>query len=273
MVISRLDKVKTAHGALRHRNSVLMGMEKWYSTETPFDNLYYNYWKESGTSLKFTRWVSRNYPSVSPSELSEWGKILAASAFSFKLSCRHNDILRAGDSPHYKSCFRVNGVNASQPAHYATSDPDIAIVYVPDKAGNFLFRSYVRLVRIPDTTVCRLIKGNSYPREENVNQLDGTGIKPNSLALWLIRGYGVEQYHIPIAQHLSRVWKMPVFYRHPTDYSSGLIWKVYSYSNRPFGWGTYHTYDDDYITYLPDNAFTRVIQSNKVLVWNPQTSK
>ena len=132
---------------VRKRHSVLMNMEGWYDAFTdytslpePFATLYREY-VSSGSSLKFTRWCSRNNL-IEPSMISKLGKMLEP--VRFKLSCRHNDLLRLADTRHYKSCF--TGWRGVQQLRYL-ADPDIGVVFVPDASGKFMWRSVCRLIR------------------------------------------------------------------------------------------------------------------------------
>lgn len=65
----------------------------------------------------------------------------------FKLSCRFNDILRCSEfndkSQHFNSCFREGGQHEIQP-RLRCFDPTWAIIYMPDKHGNFLGRCFVQ---------------------------------------------------------------------------------------------------------------------------------
>ena len=68
--------------------------------------------------------------------------------YKFKLSCRFKDILRAsefnGKTCHFISCFRRGGLVNDQ-LHRRCLDQDWAIIYTPDKHGNFMGRCFVHL--------------------------------------------------------------------------------------------------------------------------------
>lgn len=75
--------------------------------------------------------------------------------YKFKLSCRYRDILRCsefnGKTTHFTSCFRKGGWHEDQPRRRCL-DPNWAIVYVPDKHGNFLGRAFVHLEEKNEST-------------------------------------------------------------------------------------------------------------------------
>lgn len=128
---------------IRDRHSKLLELEGWYETDTTLPNEYKQYYTNyvaSGSRLKFTRWLARQ--NVDANLLSQLGKYLTTT--SFKFSCRHNDLIRLGDTPHYKSC--MSNIKGGQQLHYL-ADPDVAVVFVPDAAGKFIWRCLVRLTK------------------------------------------------------------------------------------------------------------------------------
>ena len=68
-------------------------------------------------------------------------------SYRFKLSCRFNDILRASEfndkKCHFMSCFGKGGLYHDQ-LHKRCVNPHWAIIYTPDKHGNFLGRCFVQ---------------------------------------------------------------------------------------------------------------------------------
>lgn len=80
-----------------------------------------------------------------------------AGSYRFKLSCRYQDILRCSeflDKPkHFTSCFRKDGAHWEQPS-YRCQDPNWAIIYTPDKHGNFWV--------VLSFTMRRQMNGDSY---------------------------------------------------------------------------------------------------------------
>jgi hypothetical protein len=68
--------------------------------------------------------------------------------YKFKLSCRFRDILRCstfnGKTEHFQSCFMWGWTHSDQPRRRCIR-PNWAIVYVPDKHGNFLGRAFAHL--------------------------------------------------------------------------------------------------------------------------------
>jgi hypothetical protein len=126
----------------RSKAPALLAIEGWYEVASTLSGqtveLYERY-LQSGSTLKFTRWLARN--GSSPAEVSAIGKQLKP--VSVKVSCRHNDLVRLADTGHYKSCMA--GDMGVQQIHYL-ADPDIAVVFLPDAAGKFMWRSLLRLV-------------------------------------------------------------------------------------------------------------------------------
>jgi len=62
---------------------------------------------------------------------------------SIKLSCRYNDILRVADTPHYRTCMGSwRGIQLLR----NLADPDMCVIYLPDKAGNMRCRCFGRLL-------------------------------------------------------------------------------------------------------------------------------
>jgi hypothetical protein len=149
------ERTKTVNGGrrgivgsldVRPRHKKLLEIEGWYEAPfqrdlVPADLLNaYDLWAAEGGRTKFTRWLLRR-GRIDDKRASELGKVLKP--INFKLSCRHNDLLRLAETEHYRSCF-ASWRGAQQLRYLA--DPDIAIVFVPDKAGKFLWRALVRLV-------------------------------------------------------------------------------------------------------------------------------
>lgn len=128
---------------LRSRHSFLRNLEGWYSiklinkkTETLFKE--YN---SFNTTLKFTRWLCRE-KGFSSDEASIIGK---EKTYSLKISCNFSDILRISETHHYGTCFSPRGsrrVNLIK----ILADPDMCLVFIPDKSGKFQWRCFLRLV-------------------------------------------------------------------------------------------------------------------------------
>ena len=132
---------------VRQRHPSLLRLEGWYEASmkpvdlpSPFCEAH-RFYVESGARLKFTRWCARNRVLTQP-QIALLGQLLEP--VTFKVSCRHNDLLRLADTKHYKSCF--SGWRGKQQLRYL-SDPDIGVVFVPDASGKFLWRALCRLVR------------------------------------------------------------------------------------------------------------------------------
>lgn len=136
---------------VKERHPVLRSLEGWYTTDSSIESLPPVYaplvrlFRESKSTMKFTRWLERkNF--LDHSGISELGKLLASTTISFKISCRHADLLRLAETNHYFSCYQ--NWNGSQQLRYL-ADPDMAVIYVPDKAGKYMWRALVRLMLDP----------------------------------------------------------------------------------------------------------------------------
>ncbi len=83
-----------------------------------------------------------------------------APLYKFKVSCSFNDILRCSRTSHFSSCFKDEGeytgtqhgwvargvgLHHTQPLKRCY-DSNWAIIYVPDKRGDFLGRCFLRFV-------------------------------------------------------------------------------------------------------------------------------
>ncbi len=129
---------------IRERHPVLKKLEGWFeiASNIPSEVLdYFNEYKSSGSTLKFTRWLTR-VKKLDNAVVSEIGKALVTTTAKF--SCQHNDLIRLGDTQHYKSCMS-NPLGFGKQQLLYLSDPDIALLYVPDAAGKFVWRCLIRL--------------------------------------------------------------------------------------------------------------------------------
>lgn len=136
---------------IRPRHPRLMNMEGWYNIIPAIrdvipPNLFsvLDEYEKTSKRTKFTKWALRS-SLITQEQASEIGNYLEP--FRFKFSCRHNDLLRLSDTIHYRSCF--DKWRGSQQLRYL-ADPDIAIVFIPDKAGKYIWRTLVRLVLNPE---------------------------------------------------------------------------------------------------------------------------
>jgi len=144
---SRLNNInkKQSHLDIRTRHKELIKLEGWYKVIFSIEDVilpeHIQSYKNSGSSMKITRWLLRK-GIINKAQASEYGKQLN-NKIDFKLSCRYNDLLRLAETKHYKSCF--SGNLGKQQLHFL-SDPDVALLYVPDKSGKYLWRRLVRLM-------------------------------------------------------------------------------------------------------------------------------
>lgn len=68
----------------------------------------------------------------------------------FKLSCNFNDFLRVTETDHYKTC--MSNFRGSQLLR-DLADPDMCVIYEPDKAGKMRCRMFARLLVLEDQTL------------------------------------------------------------------------------------------------------------------------
>ena len=131
---------------VRPRNKKLLSLEGWYTAKVGLETLPHEYnklvkeYKGRPRSVSFTKWLSKS-KKLENEVISETGKLLMS--VTFKLSCRHKDLLRLSETKHYRSCFnRWRGVQQLR----FLADPDIGVLYVPDASGKYLWRTLVRLM-------------------------------------------------------------------------------------------------------------------------------
>ena len=86
-----------------------------------------------------------------------------------KVSCRFRDILRCSEfnnkTRHFTSCFRKEGVHNAQPLRRC-QDPTWAIVYLPDKHGNFMGRCFIRWIEKSNTLEIGRVYGNRLTQDQ-----------------------------------------------------------------------------------------------------------
>lgn len=140
---------------IRRRHPVLRSVEGWYSMSSVITDIVTrdqsildlrDQYTQSRTQQKFTRWLIRN-KGLSENVVADIGKLTSDTGIKFRISCRHNDLLRLGETNHYDTC--MNQWRGVQQLRFL-ADPDIAIVYVADAAGKFQWRSLLRLVLSPE---------------------------------------------------------------------------------------------------------------------------
>lgn len=171
MLRNRLELFKECDVHIVKRHPLLLSIEGSFKTEICVDDEFrelYNEYINSQSRLSFTKWLSR-YSDLSNDIISQIGKSLKQ--YDVRLSCRHNDLMRVSDTKHYISCLRDGGMYAEQRLHFL-ADRDIAVCYIPDASGKFLWRSLVRLVTYQGKFVLVLYKvyGNG-PTEQIMKAL------------------------------------------------------------------------------------------------------
>lgn len=143
---------------IRARHAVLRKLEGWFSVqgipEDPEALDWLVQYHASGSPMTFTKWLSR-VKKIDNVRLSVLGQQLVA--LNVKLSCQHKDFLRLGMTNHYRSCMLDLQGHGRQQLQYL-ADPDVAVLFVPDRAGNYQWRSLLRLVYAPFD----LAKSNCY---------------------------------------------------------------------------------------------------------------
>lgn len=120
----------------------------WYKIEFNNNNDLYEEWKNLNNGMRFGKWL-RKCKLIKDEYLEEI--INSVNIDSVKLSNSKSDILRIGKSKNYDSC--LGGIFNGQITHYIM-DKDIYIVYAPDKSGDFLWRSVLRLSYDLDGSKC-----------------------------------------------------------------------------------------------------------------------
>jgi hypothetical protein len=131
---------------IEKKHPYLISVEGWYCATPTIPPLFrdvMNLYKESKSPMKATRWLLKN-KLINEREAVFLGEFLKL-GITFKLSCRHNDLVRCRKSPHYNSCLRIDGRHSRQVA-INVQDKDLAVLFVPDKAGHMQYRALVRLV-------------------------------------------------------------------------------------------------------------------------------
>jgi len=66
--------------------------------------------------------------------------------YPIHISCLYNDILRASDTHHFYSCFHADRSENIQP-FLRCVHPDWAVIFVTDKSGKFMGRTWLRFNR------------------------------------------------------------------------------------------------------------------------------
>lgn len=145
MLIQSVKRFTDKRVDIRKRHEFLLSKEGWYDGVEfplhPFIEGLKRLHTNSGSKLTFTKWCARNNL-LTPKQSAAYGKLTVKE--HFRISCRHKDILRMSDTTHFNSCYASKGGNNHQPLRFL-ADPDLAIVYTVDKAGNFVSRFILKL--------------------------------------------------------------------------------------------------------------------------------
>jgi len=155
---------------IRNRLPKLRNLDGWHTVDYDLSQLpykiqkHYKEWKRGSQRTNFVRWMLRKKV-VTQGQADNIGQIIGnQKPISFRVSTKWNDILRAPESRHFFSCFSGGntrewigrsqhlfgerrgqlGWRGVQMLRYL-ADPEMAIVYIPDKAGHYLWRAYIRL--------------------------------------------------------------------------------------------------------------------------------
>ena len=153
MLEKRLMQVCTRYGKKfpkgyekRERHAVLQSLEGWYDASllsTKWGK-FVRLFQESGSPMKMSRWLVRNEHLT---EIEAASLMKEIEPTRFKFSCRHNDLLRLGETEHYKSCLNVAWGSWGHQMLPYLSDPCLAVVFIPDEKGDFKWRALVRLLK------------------------------------------------------------------------------------------------------------------------------
>lgn len=112
---------------------------------------FYAQQKQKGARLpKFSKWVLGMYASdkTLAQRVAELGK--QAGKKVVKISTDLVDILRSGDSPHFRSCFGLGNGSETQgmsPVYIAEEAPGIGIAYTDDENGKMVGRWWLHHVQ------------------------------------------------------------------------------------------------------------------------------
>lgn len=124
------------------RNTHLNVLCGWYNFELNNEILLLlDEHSDDKSGMKFGKFLTKK--GFSPKEIEDISNIVACK--TVKISGSKNDFDRLAKSRHYQSCF---GDFKSQQIEKFYHDPDIAICYVPDRSGSYLYRFLLRLVRV-----------------------------------------------------------------------------------------------------------------------------
>lgn len=135
------QKYSRVRATLVTRSADLLSMEGWYQVTS--ENPYFLRYLNAESKLSFSRWLLKS-EGLHAIAVSKIVKQVASENTSIKVSCRFNDLLRAADSPHYRSCMAPNNVGDGVPI-ILIKDPTAAIAYTPDNGGFFLGRAIFTL--------------------------------------------------------------------------------------------------------------------------------
>lgn len=105
---------------------------------------YARYLKQGARLPKFSRWASGMFPSDKDlaNTLARVGQVKAAVG-ELQFSARCFDLMRAGVSPHFGSCFQVGGVGGDSLIKIASTAPGIGIAFSDDENGVMKARTWI----------------------------------------------------------------------------------------------------------------------------------
>lgn len=145
IVLDKFGIKETVSVDMRNRSSVLRDLEGWFEVPVILDSStesLYNEYLQANTSMKFTKWLTK-VKQLNNTVISEIGRNIKTT--SVKLSCKFSDLTRLGETKHYISCMRQYQSYGKQQLKYI-ADPDVAVLYIPDASGKYIWRSIIRLV-------------------------------------------------------------------------------------------------------------------------------
>lgn len=173
----------------RPRNKILQAISGKFSCDVDLHQLppsshlneEINKWLSSSRRTKLSKWLIRH--GFISDVVSKVNNLIKKE--DFILSVRYNDIIRAADNtPHFGTCFNNKSFRGKQVLRFL-ADPDIAVVFVADKAGHHMWRAWVRLIFHPSGKGYGLLmyrhygNANVYAIYEKLNSILPLFIQPH----------------------------------------------------------------------------------------------
>ncbi len=220
----KVSEELVVHKAIKFkpRNPKLLEMEGWY--ETPRSPLYQMY-QDSGSRIKFSSWLAKNGIDVG----SKLGKqlMVASVTTKFKVTCRYHDILRCSSmykNKYFTSCLNPDDKEANSNApnrlRYLRFLPDVAMLYVPDKAGHIKSRAFFVLQPPNEYSIGRfVIHPWRFYGDDNLSNCFDLFATQHSLCIQ------------SMPWHLDQTWRKPLeLSHHPYPHNTVYFDTTFDYS-------------------------------------------